>query len=110
MEEEQGLTLSEICHIVLKRIWWALGAAALGLLVCVLLVNFLFNAKKSYYTLNYELVFPESEQWLYPDGSLFKLSDVISPNNLEEVVKDEQLNGIDVKSMVQGDKISVVEN
>ena len=110
MEEEQGLTLSEIFRVILKRIWWALGAAALGLLVCVLIVNFLFNTKRTVYTLNYELIFPESEEWVYPDGSAFKLSDVISQGNLEDVVKDEQLKGIDVKSMVQGDKISVVEN
>lgn len=110
MEEEQGLTLSDICRIVLKRIWWALGAAALGLLVCVLLVNFLFNTKNSVYTLNYELVFPECEQWVYPDGSAFKLSDVISQANLEDIVKDEQLKGIDVKAMVQSDSISVFEN
>lgn len=110
MEDEQGLTFREICRVVLKRIWWALGAAALGLLVCVLLVNFLFNAKKCYYSLNYEIVFPQSEQGLYPDGSVFKLSDIISQDNLENAVKDEQLKGIDVKSMVQKDKITVLEN
>lgn len=111
MEEENGLSLGEIVKIIFKRIWWVLGAMAACVLVFVLVVELWYNKTKEYYSVSYEIVYPDMNSGKYPDGNTFLISDSVSESTLESLVgSDDELKDIDVAHMVQKDRISVAES
>ncbi len=111
MEEEQGLTIGEIFKIIFKRVWWVIGVTAAALIVAVLLIQLIYNKGKVEYSVSYELVYPGSESNLYPDGTEFALSDIVSFATLESIQAsdEEKFGSIDIKSMAAEDDISITK-
>lgn len=111
MEEEQGLTIGEIFKVIFKRVWWVIGVTAAALIVAVLLIQLIYNKGKVEYSVSYELVYPGSESNLYPDGTEFALSDIVSFATLESIQAsdEEKFGSIDIKSMAAEDDISITK-
>ena len=109
MEEENGLSLVEICKVILKRIWWVVGAAALGVILVVLVTQLWYNKAKQTFSVTYDVVFPNGENGKYPDGSDFLIGDMISLETLT-AIKESNVSfaNIDVEKMVSEDDISIV--
>ena len=108
MEEESGLTLGEIFKVVLKKIWWVIGATALALIIVVLVTQLWYNKTKQTYSLKYDIIYPYSDNGKYPDGSDFLTADIISLSTLTAVKSsNESFSDIDVKKMVARDDITI---
>lgn len=116
-EEEYGLSLGDIFKVILKKIWWVVGATALGIILVVLLVNFWYNKNHRVYSAEYSVIYPYKDTGKYPDGSDFLVSDCITLENLTDVKngkysaadnKDE-FKDIDVETMVTDDDITLTE-
>ena len=104
---QEGLTFSEIWRMVLHRIWYVLGAAALVTLIAVLVVCFAVNPDARSYSMEFSLVFPTGSEDSYPDGEPFFYQTMISAANLNEAKKDEMLTDINTDKMVRDNKISI---
>ena len=110
MEEERGLTFLDICKIILKRIWWVVGATALCTLIAVLVTQFWYNRNNRVYTVGYELVYPDNDSGKYPDNSLILASDFVSRSTVNAIKDgDEKFKNVDVDDMLNNDGISVTE-
>lgn len=108
MEEENGLTLGEIFKVALKRIWWIVGATALALIIVVLVTQLWYNKGAQTYSLQYDIIYPYSDNGKYPDGSDFLSADIISLDTLNAVKqRGELFSGLDVEKMVGEDDISI---
>ncbi len=108
MEEKNSLSLSEIFSIILKRIVWVLGAAAICLVAAALVVGLWYNKEKRYYYISFEISYPGSESKLYPDGTPYNSSEFISLDNLKDI-KGDGFEGVDVEKMLSEDDISIAE-
>ena len=104
---QEGLTFSEIWRMVLHRICYVLGAAALVTLIAVLVVCFAVNPEARSYSMEFSLVFPTGSEDSYPDGEPFFYQTMISAANLNEAKKDEMLTDINADKMVRDNKISI---
>lgn len=117
MEEERGLTIGEIFKILLKKVWWIVGATALCLLLVVLVTQLWYNKKSQYYTVSYDVVFPDAESNKYPDNTDVLSADFISQSTLKDI-KDgvystenpDEFKNIDVEKMIRNDDISITES
>lgn len=111
MEEEKGLSFVDILKIILKRVWWVVGAAALCVVIAVLVVQFWYNRKSRFYTVSYELVYPESESGKYPDNSYLLASEFVSASTLGKIKESDKdkFGSIDIDDMLENDKISITE-
>ena len=108
MEEDQGLTFGEILKVIVKRIWWVVGATALALLILVLVTQLWYNKRTQTYSLNYDVIYPYSDNGKYPDGSDFLNADIISLDVLKAVKSaNESLSNVDVEKMVAEDDITL---
>ncbi len=117
MEEENGLTFMDILKVIFKRIWWVLGATAACLLIVVLITQLWYNKREQYFSVNYEIVYPDSANGKYPDGSDLLAADAISLATLTSI-KDgayssaddaDEFKNIDVEKMLSEDGISISE-
>lgn len=116
MEEDNGLSFMEILKVIFKRIWWVLGATAACLLIVVLITQLWYNKREQYFSVNYEIVYPDSANGKYPDGSDLLAADAISLTALTSI-KDgaysaedpDEFKNIDVEKMLSDDDISVSE-
>ena len=59
----------DILKVIFKRIWWVLGATAACLLIVVLVTQLWYNKRQQFYSVSYEIVYPDSTSGKYPDGS-----------------------------------------
>ncbi|MDE7163405.1 MAG: hypothetical protein K2O44_04925 [Clostridia bacterium] len=116
MEEDNGLSFMEILKVIFKRIWWVLGATAVGLLIAVLVTQLWYNKRVQFFEVNYEIVYPDSANGKYPDGSDLLASDAISLTMLTAIrdgaysTEDaEEFKSIDVEEMLTEDDISISE-
>ena len=116
MEEERGLSFGEILKIIFKRVWWLLGATALCLIAVVLITQLWYNKKVQYFSVSYELVYPDSESGRYPDNSYLLAADCISFGTLNDIKNGkyspdnpEEFKSIDVDKMLKKDGISISE-
>ena len=113
---ERGLTLGEIFKVIFKRIWWVLGATVLGLIAAVLISELWYNRETEYYTVSYEIVYPDSGSGKYPDGSDLFAEESISLTTLSDIKNGrysesnpDEFKGIDVNDMYVDDGISISE-
>ena len=113
---EGGLTLSEIFKVIFKRIWWVLGATAVCLAVAVLVSQLWYNKAEQYYSLSYEIVYPDSASGKYPDGSDLFAEESVSVKTLTDIKNGvytpdspDKFKGIDVNGMHFDDGISAAE-
>ena len=107
-ERESGITFGEICRLIGKRIWLVLAIAAGVTVLAVVLFALVFNPLTTYYSMDFELVYPTSSTQQYPDGTPFSYRNIISLSTLEAAkVKDKRLADVDVATMLREDHISV---
>ena len=111
MEEERsesGITLGEICRIILKKIWIVLGSAVLVTLVAALLFAFLINPMRSSYEMEFRIVYPGSTDLKYPDGSPFYYQDMITEEYLAAAkASDERFTSVDIEKMLEKGHIEI---
>ncbi|MDE7075971.1 MAG: hypothetical protein K2O62_01470, partial [Clostridia bacterium] len=116
MEEENGLSFKDILKVIFKRIWWVLGATAACLLIVVLIAQLWYNKREQYFSVSYEIVYPDSASGKYPDGSDLLAADAISLVTLT-AIKDgaysadnkDEFKNINVEKMLDEDEISISE-
>lgn len=97
-ETESGVTLGEICRIILRKIWIILGVSVAGAVIAALCAIFVLD--HTVYHLSFRIAYPGSETSKYPDGSPFYYSDIISLKSMEEAKKsDEAFSKINVQKM-----------
>ncbi len=112
-EEEQevkegGVTFGEIVRVVLKKIWYVLGASALCTIIAVLLVHFVINPGAVTYATTFTVQYPNRETLQYPDGTEFNYQDFISEEFLLAAKQsDEKFADLDVEGMIAKDAFSV---
>lgn len=108
-EEQQGLSICEIFKVIFKRIWWVVAVTAAVTVIAVLFAALIYNKGKVAYNVSYELVYPNSGSNLYPDGTDFRLHDIVSFGTLEEIKSSDKdkFGSIDIESMAADDDISI---
>ncbi len=109
MENEQtnGFTIGELCRMIVKRIWYVLGAAVLVALLTVLIVYFAVNPAERLYSMQFALVFPNGSEPAYPDGEPFFYQDMVTKEHLDRVKGGEGLADIDVDRMIRANDIGI---
>lgn len=105
--ETNGLTFGEICHMIVKRIWYVLGATVGVAIIAVLIVHFALNPAQRWYSMQFNLVFPTGENTAYPDGEPFFYQNMVSAGQLQTVKAGEGLTDIDTDRMVLADGIEI---
>lgn len=114
MEEQEldrGITFGEVCRLIGRRAWWTLGAAILAAALAAALLIFAVNPQVTYYSLEFELVYPTSAEQQYPDGTPFSYRTIVSRERLEEAkASDERFAALDLDAMTENDEISVSVN
>ncbi len=80
---EDGLSIREICHIIGKKIWYVLGGSLLAAIAAVLIFMFALNPAKKYDSMSFQIDFPMSTERKYPDGSMFDYRDMVSRSVIE---------------------------
>ncbi len=106
-DRAEGVTLGEVFRIILKRIWWVLGAAVVCALAVVLIVHFAINPARVSYSMRYELVYPTQAEEKYPDGTPFSYQKVVERENLNALRSQSRFSSINVDKMYQKDDISI---
>lgn len=107
-EEENKMTIGEICRVVAKRIWIVLGASLAAAAIAALCMAFVINPMCTYYTMTFDILYPTSETAKYPDGAPFYDSDMISVAFLTEAKEsDRRFAGLDLNKMLKEDAISL---
>ena len=114
MEEEQenrGVTIGEIFHVIFSRKWLALIIAAVITLVGTLAIFFGYNTLKAEYVSTFTINFVGSSRDRYPDNLTFDFRDIVSLQALRSVkAGDEQFKDIDVESLYEHNDISIAKN
>lgn len=106
--KEKGISVAEIFKVVFNRVWWVVGVTLAFLFVFVIVVQFWYNRENRVYTVTYTIDFPGVENNIYPDGSQFRYSVIISADTLNTIVSNnEELADIDVDDMVANDNIQL---
>lgn len=115
-EVENGLTLGDVFKIILKRVWWVLGATLVCLAVVLMVTQLWYNKREQYYTISYDIVYPEMNGGKYPDGSDLIVSDSISLETLTDIKggkysaeNPNEFKGVNVDDMHANDGISVTD-
>lgn len=110
-EEQQGLSICEIFKVIFKRIWWVVAVTAAVTIIAVLFMQLIYNRNKVAYNVSYELAYPGSGSNLYPDGTDFRLHDIVSFSTLEQIKSsdEEKFGSIDIESMAADDDISIAK-
>lgn len=113
-EVENGLTVGDVFKIIFKRIWWVLGATLVCLAVLLMITELWYNKREQYYSISYDIVYPDIASGKYPDGSDLIVSDSISHETLTDIKNGvyskenpDEFKNIDVDNMYSNDGISV---
>ncbi len=116
MEEEKGISISEIFKIIFKRIWWVVAVTAAVLILFVCLVKFWYNPSKQTYSASFDIRLPSDN--VYPDGTELRFADSVLLESLQ-FIKDESLlpeskrtgkfANIDIQKMVEEDDIQFLQ-
>lgn len=115
-ERDGGLTLGDIFKVIFRRVWWVIGAAAVCLVVLTLVMQLWYNKNQQYYSIGYELVYPDSSSGKYPNGSDLFAEESISLKTLTDIqsgkytpLEPDKFKGVNIKDMYVNDNISVIE-
>lgn len=108
--EDDGISLTELFHIIFKRKWILLGITAFIFIVSIICSKFIINRNKEYYTVTFSLDYPESSNDKYPDGTSFNYRKIISFDNLIATkALDQGFNSIDIDSLYDTNSIKITE-
>lgn len=110
--EEGGLTFGEILRVIFSQKWLVLIITALITVAGTLGVYFGMNNSRREYSASFVLNLPGSNaasvNYVYPDGTTFYYSDMVSIETLRSVkASDEAFTGIDVDAMANNGKITI---
>ena len=107
IENDEGLSLSELFHIIFNRKWLLLIITAVITLIGTLGIVLIINNKKETYTADFTISFPTNNN-VYPDGTRFNYLDMISYDNLKEV-KDSNatFKNINIQDMYEKNHITI---
>lgn len=109
--QEQGISLGEIFHVVFIKKWLLLAITVVVMLVGVLFTELFYNKSQETYQIEYEIKFPGVSGNKYPDGMDIVYRDFISLDNLENIKEsDEAFSSIDIERMIEKNEISILPN
>lgn len=112
-EESKGKTLGEIFKTIFSQKWLALIIAAAITLVGSLGLILLYNPAQKSYEMVFTVVLPNTDDnspatYTYPDGTLFRYTDIISYKNLSAVKESNPAyKDVDVAKMSEKGAISI---
>ena len=111
MDENEGISLSEICRLIFKKIWFVvIVSIALGVIVAG--AFFIKNKGSTKYEFSFNLSSPEIiiGSLKKPDGSAFNYKDIISKENIETVAKTSDFSNINTDKLSENISIKAVLN
>ncbi|MFA6861301.1 MAG: hypothetical protein WCR56_02850 [Bacilli bacterium] len=107
-DNKTKVSFGEMCHrIWIAKITWfvAMGATFLA---CLLGIQYGYTKNKQIYTADGSVNFPGATEALYPNGTAFNASDLISAKNLNKVVdSNDEFTGIDITKMIKDAGVSI---
>lgn len=107
-EREEGITFGEIYHLVKKRIWVVLLAAAVVMALVLVVAAFALNPRSRYYSMTFSVASPTGPAQQYADGTPFYERSLISAEALRAAVAgSEELSSLDAEKMVKAGDISI---
>ena len=107
MEEEAGITFSEIAGYVKKHLFWVLGAALAAAAAVVLVFGLWLNRRTVTYSLTFALTGPVSETGQYADGTPFYSADILSEEALAAACAAQALQSVDTQAMLAADAVTL---
>ena len=107
-DNKDGMTFGKFCHqIWVAKIAWLVSMVAI-FVVCALGIQLGYTRPKATYTATGTINFPGASSGVYPDGSTFVASDLVSKSNLQSVVdSNSDLKGINVSKMITKGDITI---
>ncbi|MDE7453923.1 MAG: hypothetical protein K2N22_05890 [Clostridia bacterium] len=111
--EEGGTSLKDIFRTIFTQKWLALIILIVVTIAGTVGIYFGMNYFKREYVASFVLNLPgddgEKNYYVYPDGTTFYFSDLISKQTLKDVKKsDEAFGGIDVEKMADEGDITII--
>ncbi len=114
-EKENGLSFSEIFHVIFIKKWLLLAVTLVVTVIGVALVQFIYNPSSVEYETTFQVKFPDNystsnDNRFYPDGQEFLYQEFISLENLQKAKdKDISFKSIDIEKMKYKNDISIQE-
>ncbi|MGN0813908.1 MAG: hypothetical protein ACI4MH_01595 [Candidatus Coproplasma sp.] len=107
--EEKSISIGEIIKVIFKKVWWVVGVTAAFMLVFVLVVQLWYNHNSQEYKLSYNMYFPGMSSGTYPDGTTYRMYDLVSEDVLLDIQQNSngELDSVDISKMVANDGISI---
>lgn len=111
MENQEGITFGDIFHIIRKRLWVVIAVTLACALLFFCLVQFLYNPGNRDYRFSYLISFPGLSDSVYPDGSAYRATDMISQEALQSVKErgGEDFSSVDIEKMVEDGEITIAQ-
>lgn len=112
MEEKQdeGISFGDIFKVIKRQILIVLLITLLGTVAGSLVFALYFNPRSVEYEMDFNLLYPSSENARYPDGSPFYDFDIVSMKFLEEAKgSDEAFAKLDLERMVRNNGIRLAK-
>lgn len=117
MENQQYMiTAGDVFHVILKRIWIVVIITLACALALFCVVQFYYNSSRQSYVAKCYISFPglksENAQSLYPDGTVFRIQDLVSYDVLNEIKQDAggKFNSVDVLAMTGNGGITITQS
>lgn len=117
MENQQYMiTAGDVFHVILKRIWIVVIITLACALALFCVVQFYYNSSRQSYVAKCYISFPglksENAQSLYPDGTVFRIKDLVSYDVLNEIKQDAggKFNSVDVLAMTENGGITITQS
>lgn len=114
IEREGGITIGQIFRTIFSQKWLALIIAAAITLIGTLGLYYM-GKRSEVYSVSFVLHLPDADSessvsYIYPDGSRFYYTDLVSYDNLKEVASREGFEGIKVDKMHKNGDVSISVN
>lgn len=117
MENQQNVTtLGDIFHIIRKHIWIVIIVTLACALVFFCFVQFYYNNTRQNFIAKYYISFPGlksgSAQSVYPDGTVFRIQDVVSYDVLDQIKQDAdgKFDSVDILQLIEDDAITITQS
>lgn len=109
--EEKTVSLGEIFKVIFGKAWLLVGITVIFTLVFSLLVEFVYNREFQYYSVSYTLYYPGISSGNYPDGTTFRVANLVSLDTLNAVKSgaEGRFDSVDLQKMKEEDDITVRE-
>lgn len=114
-EKEEGLSFSELFHVIFIRKWLLLSISLIVMLIGMMAIIFVYNPRNVEYKMTFQIKFPDelstsNNQRFYPDGTEFLYQEFISLDYLQRAKdSNEMFSSIDIEKMKYSNHISIEE-